>query len=160
MGTFQSLNSIVYIKQIEAKMHKAQLKNKTAYGCKLRKMNNDTYRLRKNVMSIIYDANKIVKNYDGSRLPRVEVRIVKQSPCESNLVYGYAYLGENIIHIREDVAEKDNYSLYHTTYHELVHTLFNQEHDEKCKLMKAGSERITKKEAEEIFLKYYKRYNK
>tara|TARA_R100000458_G_C8146029_1_gene155414 strand:- start:51 stop:497 length:447 start_codon:yes stop_codon:yes gene_type:complete len=142
------------------KMYKAQLKNKTAYGCKLRKMNNSTYKLRKNVMSIIYDANRIVKNYDGSRLPRVEVRIVKQSPCESEQVNGYAYLGANIIHIREDVAEKDNYSLYHTTYHELVHTLFNQEHDEKCRLMKAGAERITKEEAEKIFLNYYKRYNK
>ena len=141
-------------------MNTTQLKNKTAYGCKLRKMDNDTYKLRKNVMNIIYDANRIVKNYDGSRLSRVEVRIVKQSPCEKTRVNGYAYRGGNVIHIREDVAEKDNLSLYHTTYHELVHTLFNQKHNQKCKLMKAGAKRIKKEQAEKIFLNYYKKHNK
>ena len=140
-------------------MHTKQLKNKTAYGCKLRKMNDDTYRLRRNIMSIIYDANKIVKGYNGSRLPRVEVRIVKQSKCETDRVYGYAYLGKNIIHIREDVAEKNSSSLYHTTYHELVHTLFNQGHDENCKLMKERGTRLNKKESEKIFLEYYKKHN-
>ena len=63
--------------------------NKTAYNFKLNKMNDATYKLRRNVMSVIYDA----KNR-GFKLPRIEVRIVSGGDSE---VCGYATLGNNVM---------------------------------------------------------------
>jgi Zn-dependent peptidase ImmA (M78 family) len=139
-------------------MYKRELKNTTSNGCELRDMNRDTYRLRKNVMSIIYEAKNMIKNIDGFRLPRVEVRIVSQPPCRNKKVFGYAYLGKNIIHIREDVAKHDHFSIYHTVYHELVHALFNKDHNKECPLMSVKAKRLNKEECERVFVRYYKEW--
>lgn len=77
---------------------------------------------RRQVMDIIYKARRIYKN-----APRVEVKIMTKQG-------GLGWMNKNIIAIGEDVADN---VLVHVVLHELCHTWFGLEHDEKCPLMKA-----------------------
>tara|TARA_R100000742_G_C4259492_1_gene77314 strand:+ start:110 stop:520 length:411 start_codon:yes stop_codon:yes gene_type:complete len=104
------------------------MKNKTSYGYDLNKMNNECYQLRKNVMSVIYEAKS-----KGFSLPRIEVRIVNGG--QKNIV-GYAYLNTNIIHISEKYAKINKANLTHLVLHEIVHAVTGFKHDKKCYLMK------------------------
>ena len=101
--------------------------NRASYGNKLNKMNDDTYALRRNVMSVIYEA----KN-KGFNLPRIEVRIV--SGGESN-VCGYAYLNSNVVHITEKWSKVDTATLTHLVLHEIVHAVTGYGHSDSCYLM-------------------------
>lgn len=106
-----------------------RLKNKTAYGYKLNKMNDDTYALRRKVIDTIYE----VKG-KGFSIPRIEVRIVKEG--QSNIM-GYAYMNSNIVHIAEKWAKVKNDRLTHLVLHEILHAIKGIEHDEKCYLMQS-----------------------
>jgi hypothetical protein len=77
---------------------------------------------RREVMDIIYKARRIYRD-----APRVEVKIITSTG-------GLGWVGLNIIAIGEDVADA---VLVHVVLHELCHTWFKLEHDEKCPLMKA-----------------------
>jgi|TARA_R110001606_G_C15300503_1_gene642525 hypothetical protein len=101
--------------------------NKTAYNFKLNKMNDATYKLRRNVMSVIYDA----KNR-GFKLPRIEVRIVSGGDSE---VCGYATLGNNVIHISERYSMQHTDTLTGLVLHEIVHAVTGFMHDDDCYLM-------------------------
>jgi hypothetical protein len=76
---------------------------------------------RREVMDIIYKARRIYRD-----APRVEVKIITSTG-------GLGWVGLNIIAIGEDVASE---VLVHVVLHELCHTWFKLEHDDKCPLMK------------------------
>jgi ribulose-5-phosphate 4-epimerase/fuculose-1-phosphate aldolase len=76
---------------------------------------------RRQVMDIIYKARRIYTN-----APRVEVKIMNKDG-------GLGWFNHTAIAIGEDVASE---VLVHVVLHELCHTWFKLEHDEKCPLMK------------------------
>ena len=131
-------------------MRQTALKNKARKHHKLLEMNSDTYTLRRKVMSIIYEAKKLVPS-----LPRVEVRIVKKLTCKDR-VSGYAYLGRNIVHILDTTC--DGPQLRHVVYHELCHAILGIDHHRHCKLMRPSwnyDRLCTRSECESIFIDYY-----
>lgn len=128
-------------------MKATRVKNRTAFGAKMRKMDGDTYRLRRNVIDIIYDLKKVVD------LPRVEVRIVDLN----NEVCGYGYYGRNVIHIGAKYAKLGGDALYHIVLHEIVHAVTSFKHDENCHLMQSVIPlgKFDNDKALKSFLKYF-----
>ena len=129
------------------------MKNKNAKGFKNFKMNDEVYKLRKKVINIIYE----IKN-NNMNIPRIDVRIGEDKNCN---ILGKARLKDNIIWITKTAIDRNEKSLYHTVLHELIHTIFGCEHNEKCHLMKAcePKEILSKDKLFEIFRKYYNKYN-
>ena len=131
-------------------MRKRQLKNTTAYGFKLCKMNDETYALRKKVMSVIYEAKKVVD------LPRVEVRIVEKKECIQS-VLGYAYTGNRIIHIPVRTVKANEKDMRQTVLHEVVHAVAGFKHDPDCVLMSPVHQYgISEAKIWDAFKKYFK----
>jgi predicted secreted Zn-dependent protease len=126
-------------------MRTSTLKNKTGFGYKLNKMNDQTYQLRRQVIDIIYQVNKLVS------LPRIEVRIVSQGEAD---VCGYAYMGANVVHMSEAHMNKPYF--YQVVLHEILHAVLSTEHNENCDLMSASVRHISDARALEIFLTYFK----
>jgi hypothetical protein len=121
---------------------------KNVVGRKNLEMNNQVFALRRKVIALVYEANKLVPG-----LPRVEVRIVEN---EGN-VLGTAHLRVKHISIMRNVVADNDDILRHVVFHELVHTYFGVGHDEKCPLMSAKvSIPCTKQEVYAIFKKYAK----
>ena len=126
-------------------MRNSHFKNRTTSGHSLNKMNDQTYILRRQVIDIIYQVNKLVS------LPRIEVRIV--SGGDDNLC-GYAYMGGNVLHMNEAHMNKPYF--YQVVLHEILHAVLSTKHDENCDLMCASVRRISDARALEIFLTYFK----
>ena len=125
-------------------MKNSSFKNKTAFGHKLNAMSNETYLLRRRVIEIIYDLNKLVK------LPRIEVRIVSGGGRQC----GYAYMGGNVVHIVEEYMNKPYF--YQVVLHEVLHAVLATEHDENCDLMSAVVRpSLSDKRALQLFLQYF-----
>jgi hypothetical protein len=125
---------------------RTQLKNTTAYGSKLRNMNDETYVLRRKVIDIIYSLKSEVE------LPRIEVRIVTEGHIGA---CGYAYLNKRIVHIVDKWT--NNPHLYKIVLHEIVHAVTGFEHDNNCKLMSPYlNKELTNEEALKIFKTYFK----
>lgn len=111
---------------------------------------NDYFDKRKEVMAIIYEAKKHFPN-----APRVEVKI-----CDKHdKILGLGWVNKStVIAINEDLKGD---TLVHVVLHELIHTWFKEEHNEKCPLMKEyvyGDENI--EESWKAFKKYAKKYSK
>ena len=121
------------------------LKNRTAFGHKLNRMNSDTYQLRRKVIDILYEIKS-----KGYNIPRIEVRIV--SGGEKNIC-GYAYLSENIVHINETYSNHP--MLKHTVLHEVVHAVTGFGHDDNCYLMHPY---LPKKYNEELMWQCFDKY--
>ena len=109
-------------------------------------MNEKTYKLRKEVMGIIYEAKKLIPE-----LPRVEVRISDMKGAA-----GLGYLGNNVIRIGLNAINSRN--LRAVVYHELGHAVLGLKHNKNCPLMVSGIEvyNLSKSHCEQIFLKLYK----
>tara|TARA_R110002020_G_C15900634_1_gene740947 strand:- start:107 stop:541 length:435 start_codon:yes stop_codon:yes gene_type:complete len=142
--------------------YKNQLKNKTAYGSKLLKMNNSTYDLRRKVINRIYDYNNHLKTINLPKLPRIEVRIVsKCTECPEGLkgVAGYAYMNKKIIHIPEDSFKYTGILFDQLIMHEILHSIgFN--HKKDCPVMNPSLRKVARKALENTFYKYLKKHNK
>lgn len=129
-------------------MRNNHFKNRTAYGHSLNKMDSQNYLLRRKVIDVIYDLNKIVK------LPRIEVRIVSGG---ENLC-GYAYMNGNVVHMNESHMNKTYF--YQVVLHEILHAVLGIEHDEKCDLMSAVVRtELTDARALQLFLNYFNKVN-
>jgi len=103
-----------------------------SYGKNL-EMGDDTYKLRRKVIEIIYDANKIV------RLPRINVIITERGTKEKINVLGIGSLVGLNIWIPKHTLKLSPLKIREVVYHEIVHTICKQAgHDEKCLLMKAS----------------------
>jgi predicted metal-dependent hydrolase len=121
---------------------------KNRVGRKNLEMNGHVFALRRKVIALVYEANRLVPN-----LPRVEVRIVEN---EGNTL-GVASLKTKHISIMANCVADNDEILRHVVFHELVHTLFGVRHDETCPLMKAlVSIPCSKQEAHAIFKQYAK----
>jgi len=124
-----------------------KLKNFTNY-----KMDSDVYKLRRKVINLIYE----LKN-EGLTLPRIDVRIGENKNCN---VLGTAKLHGNIIWITKKAIVKSENYLRNVVYHELLHTIYGCEHDEKCPIMASSLNKvISKNKCLQIFKNYYKKYN-
>jgi hypothetical protein len=94
-------------------------------------MNADTYKLRRQVIELIYEANKLV------RLPRVDVRITERDTEGKGVgggeVLGQARMKSNIIWIsKESVRSR---GLRAVVFHELLHAVYGVPHTESSPLM-------------------------
>jgi predicted metal-dependent hydrolase len=112
------------------------------------KMNNEVYKLRRQVIDLIYEVKSV---YD---IPRIDVRIGESKNCNT---LGIARLNNNIIWIAEYTINKGIDFLRNVVYHELLHTIYGIEHNENCPLMQSRLNTIlTKKQCLDIFGKYVK----
>ena len=122
-------------------------KNKTAYGGKMLKMDDNTYALRRKVMDVLYEIKR-----RGYSIPRIEVRIV-----DSNTnACAYAYLGQNIAHFNKKYIGFKNFT--QIVLHEVVHATFGIGEVIGCKLMHCSefwNNNVSESEAWELFEKYY-----
>ena len=111
-------------------------------------MNNDTYILRTQVMSVIYDLKQSIPN-----LPRVEIRISDMVGAS-----GLGWFGQNVIRISSKYC--NHKSLRNIVYHELGHAVLGLSHNEDCPLMASGTKElschnISSDEGKRIFIKLY-----
>jgi hypothetical protein len=91
-------------------------------------MNNETYKLRHKVVSMLYEIKREVKNF-----PRIEVRI---GEARDHKVLGVAQLKDKKIWITKRAVEMNEDALRNIVYHEVVHAVTGFGHDDLCPLMK------------------------
>jgi hypothetical protein len=110
------------------------------------KMNSQTYDLRREIISVIYEAKAI-----GFDLPRIQVRVSESH----DRILGQAIMGRCEIYIPESTVKNDRSYLRQVVLHEILHAVKAVEHVPGCPLMGAVvSEVLTKEKAYELFKKY------
>ena len=119
------------------------------YGSNL-KMNPETYKLRREVIEIIYKLKSLVE------LPRIEVRINERP--NGNQALAIAVLNESVIYITEAMFGKFRPFLFEVVLHEIVHAVTGFGHDDKCPLMSPtiGKQPLSDDDAIRVFLTYFK----
>jgi len=129
-------------------------KNFKAKGHTNKRMNEEVYAERRQVMDMIYRAKNLLRA-NGIVMPRIDVRITTMR--KDTTTCGSARMGGNLIWI-PDATLKQPY-LYKVVLHELCHTIWNIEHDQNCKLMHTNVQLdYTDAEAEQIFVNYANTY--
>jgi len=103
-------------------------------------MNADVYKLRRQVIELIYEAKRGKVN-----LPRISVRIGEQKPKHKN-VLGCAKMNGNQMWITKDAIDLGIDALRNVVFHEIAHAVFNVQHDESCPLMQSSLNTILNKE--------------
>lgn len=119
------------------------------YGANL-KMNPETYKLRREVIEIIYKLKGLVE------LPRIEVRINERPKGKDALAI--AVLNQSVIYITEAMFGEFRPFLFEVVLHEIVHAVTGFGHDDKCPLMapRIGKQPLSDEDAIRIFLTYFK----
>jgi len=110
-----------------------------------RKMNPDTYKLRREVINIIYQAKNLLKG----NMERVDVRI---TDCSDERVLGTARMNGKMIWIPASSVKESKLRLRHIVLHELLHTLYGIGHIEKCRLMSSTIKNTTTRQQDHLFL--------
>ena len=103
----------------ENKMKTKQIKNF--------KMNDSVYKLRRQVIELIYEVKSQIKN-----LPRIDVRIGEP---RNHRTLGVAALSDCKIWITKDAIDLGPDALRNIVFHEIVHAVSGFGHDDKCSLM-------------------------
>jgi uncharacterized protein with PhoU and TrkA domain len=114
------------------------------------KMNDAVYKLRRQVIELIYEAKKEIKD-----LPRIEVRI---GEARNHNVLGVAKLSKKQIWITKRAVDMSQDALRNIVFHEIVHAVTGFGHDEKCPLMKSTMDGYLLNKTE--CMKYLKGYIK
>ncbi len=114
------------------------------------KMNDAVYKLRRQVINLIYEAKKEIKD-----LPRIEVRI---GEARKKNVLGVAMLKDCKIWITDDAINMGDDALRNVVFHEIVHAVTGFGHDEKCPLMQSKQKTILNKKECMMYLKSYIKY--
>ena len=116
-------------------------------------MTPETYKKKKKVVRVLYELRDL-----GFIIPRIDVRIGKSKHFNT---LALARLNNNIMWISERAIEQTENKFYHTILHELIHTIYGCEHDEKCHLMSTYQPKIvySKNKLLTIFKNYYNKYN-
>jgi|TARA_B100000035_G_scaffold251178_1_gene220261 hypothetical protein len=111
-------------------------------------MNNEVYKLRHKVVSMLYEIKREVKDF-----PRIEVRI---GEARNHNVLGVAKLSKKQIWITKRAVDMSEDALRNIVYHEVVHAVTGFEHDDKCPLMKPTLDGylLNKKQCMEYLKKY------
>ena len=91
-------------------------------------MNNETYKLRHKVVTLLYEIKREVENF-----PRIEVRI---GEARNHNVLGVAQLKDKKIWITKRAVDMSQDALRNIVFHEIVHAVTGFGHDDKCPLMK------------------------
>ena len=114
-------------------------------------MNSDVYKLRRQVIELIYEAKR-----GGVNLPRISVRIGEQKLKNKN-VLGVATMNGNQMWITKDAIDLGIDALRNVVFHEIAHAVFNVQHDESCPLMQSSLITILNRED---CLKHLLKYNR
>lgn len=112
-----------------------------------KKMNDEVYKLRRQVIELIYEAKQVVE------LPRIEIRITDADRRE---VLGTARMNDCVVWITERAISDKSIDLRTVVYHEICHAVFGTEHDDKCPLMKPFHSKLTKKQCQTLIKKHAK----
>ena len=114
------------------------------------KMNDAVYKLRRQVINLIYEVKKEFLSF-----PRIEVRI---GEARNHNVLGVAKLNKKQIWITKRAVDMSQDALRNIVYHEIVHAVTGFGHDDKCPLMKPTLDGylLNKKQC----MKYLKKYIK
>ena len=91
-------------------------------------MNDNTYKMRRQVINMLYEIKREVKNF-----PIIEVRI---GEARDHKVLGVAQLKDKKIWITKRAVEMNEDALRNIVYHEVVHAVTGFGHDDLCPLMK------------------------
>jgi hypothetical protein len=92
------------------------------------RMDSKVFKLRRRVISIIHDANKIV------RLPRINVRVTEQAVGRPK-VLGRAHSNQLLIKIPKGTFNMPKETLRYVIYHEIGHAVFKLPHTRRKGLM-------------------------
>ena len=103
-------------------------------------MNDEVYKLRRQVIELIYEAKR-----GGVNLPRIAVRIGEQKAKHKN-VLGIATMNGNQMWITKDAIDLGLDVLRNVVFHEIGHAVFNLEHNNKCPLMESRQNTVLNKE--------------
>ena len=118
------------------KYHPLRKGEKITHGLKVSDMNDNTYKLRRNVMNYVYEAKNLLKK-EGIDLPRVTVRIVEPTGTLSDFLkkdatkyqpLGIARMGNHDIYIPNYSALSDALKLKYIVFHEILHAIYNIPH--------------------------------
>ena len=113
-------------------------------------MNNETYKLRHKVVTLLYEIKREVENF-----PRIEVRI---GEARNHNVLGVAQLKDKKIWITKRAVDMSEDALRNIVYHEVVHAVTGFGHDDLCPLMKPTLDGylLNKNQCMEYLKKYLK----
>lgn len=111
------------------------------------KMNDQVYKLRRQVINLIYEVKNEITN-----LPRIEVRIGEP---RSEKTLGVAALKDYKIWITEDAINMGPDALRNIVFHEVVHAVTGFGHDDNCPLMQPTLKTILNKKDCMATLKKY-----
>ena len=104
-------------------------------------MNDEVYKLRRQVIDLIYEAKR-----GGVNLPRIEVRVGEQSSSKHKNALGCAKMSGNQMWITKDAIDLGLDTLRNIVFHEIAHAVYGTEHDESCPLMQSALNTILNKE--------------
>jgi len=119
-----------------------------------KKMNNDVYKLRRNVMEFIYEAKSLYP-----QLPRINVRITNNpnDSCEKRNVVGVASMNSNVIvWIPEKSLKYPKNVLREIVFHEILHTAFGICHKKNGLMATTLNGKYSKAEVNKMFIKEIK----
>jgi len=113
-------------------------------------MNDNTYKMRRQVIDMLYEIKREVENF-----PRIEVRI---GEARNHNVLGVAQLKDKKIWITKRAVDMSEDALRNIVYHEVVHAVTGFGHDDKCPLMKPTLDGylLNKNQCMEYLKKYLK----
>ena len=113
-------------------------------------MNDNTYKMRRQVINMLYEIKKEIKNF-----PRIEVRIGEE---RDHKVLGVAQLKDKKIWITKRAVDMSEDALRNIVYHEVVHAVTGFGHDDLCPLMKPTLDGylLNKNQCMEYLKKYLK----
>jgi len=101
------------------------------------KMNDSVYKLRRQVINLIYEVKSEIKN-----LPRINVRI---GEARNHRTLGVAALKDLKIWITKEAVDMGEDALRNIVFHEIVHAVTGFGHDNKCSLMQPTLKTILNK---------------
>ncbi len=102
------------------------------------KMDDAVYKLRRQVIELIYEAKR-----GGVNLPRISVRIGEQKAKHN--VLGVATMKGNQMWITKDAIDLGTDTLRNVVFHEIAHAVYGTEHNESCPLMQSKLDTILNK---------------
>lgn len=111
-----------------------------------KKMNDQTYALRRKVIDCLYELKAQVN------FPRIDVRITDRDT--NGRILGMARMNCEAIWISEEAIALGEQELFSVVAHEVLHAAFGVEHDESCPLMGSYFKKLPKHETINLFKKW------
>lgn len=118
------------------------------------RMNDETFKLRRKVMSFVYDAKNLLER-SGKSLPRIKVRITDGQEHHFDGEVGMAYLNNLDIYIPKHSFKYTDNEIRGIVFHEIVHAATGFRHDQSCKLMHTNMQTMTNGQMDKLFVKYF-----